>query len=94
MGETVNVQGASGDAWPARVLDDAVGAAVLVAGAAVDERHRDLVRDVIRVGAGRQVRPAPVLEDPELGIELLADRAIREMERDGGWIAGSATTTS
>ena len=61
--------------------------AVLVAGPAVDELHRDLVRDVISVGTGGQVRPAPVLEDPEPGIELLADRAIREMERDGGWIA-------
>ena len=34
--------------------------------------HRDLVRDVISVGTGCQVRPAPVLEDPEPGIELLA----------------------
>ena len=76
-----------GHTGTARIRDDAVGAAVLVAGPAVDELHRDLVRDVISVGTGRQVRPAPVLEDPEPGVDVLPDRAIREMERDGGWIA-------
>ena len=65
---SVRLQSSPGTPGTTRILDDAVGVAVLVAGPAVDKLHRDLVRDVISVGTGRQVRPAPVLEDPEPGV--------------------------